>query len=421
MKLLVIGHGCDPNTGSEPGMTWNWAYRLAKTHTVHLIAHPHSRDAVEAYLRNHPNHGLHLNWVTVPARLDPWDPNIGSRGIKLHYIIWLRRAFLFARRLHRGLEFDLVHHVGWGTVSVASPFWKLGIPLVWGPLGGGQITPKALISVYGEAAMLERLRTVRIAALRFSPSLRKSVSKASLLLATNRETRDVLGKLGARRVELLPDSGIPKAYIPAGVHDRSRHKGLTLLWAGRIIPLKCLELALRSVAAVHPRYSVKLIVAGDGSDRPRCEELVTNLQIGDRVEFRGKVDWKRMPSLFVEGDAFLFTSVRESFGSVVLEAMSYGLPVVSLDLGGVATFCPSEAVIKVPSSSPEETVGRFASAIVTLHDSESLRLRMSFAARRAASLHTWEDRVSQMTERYASLLEEATLSRCGEVELRCES
>jgi glycosyltransferase involved in cell wall biosynthesis len=420
MRVLVIGHGCDPNTSSEPGLTWNWAYYLAKTHTVHLIAHPQSRGSVEAYLQDHPNHNLHLHWVTVPSRLDPWNPTAGSGGIKLHYILWLRRAFQFARILHRELTFDLVHHVGWGTVSIPSPFWKLRIPLVWGPLGGGQVTPKELLAFYGKSTLRERLRTARVAALKFLPSIRRSVAQASLLLATNHETAELLRSAGARHVELLLDNGVQEAYIPATAPDRSSRSGLTLVWAGRVIPYKCLELALRSVAALNPQYRVKLIVAGDGSDLSRCKELATQLQIRHPVEFRGRVDWKQMPSLFFEGDVFLLTSVRESFGSVVLEAMSYGLPLVTLDLGGVGTFCPSETAIKVPLLSPRETVNRFASAIATLHDSEELRLTMGLAARRFAARQTWECRASHMTERYADLLLAASPSQDGTV-LQCES
>jgi glycosyltransferase involved in cell wall biosynthesis len=421
MKILVIGHGCDPNTGSEPGKTWNLAYHLAKTHTVYLVAHPHRRKATEEDLREHLNPNLHLNWVTVPSRLDPWDPNAGSRGIQLHYILWLRRAFQLARCLHDAIKFDVVHHVGWGTVSIPSPFWKLGIPLVWGPLGGGQVTPKELLCLYGGGKLREQLRTIRVTVLKFLPSLRRSVSKASLLVATNRETADVLRSAGARRVELLPDNAIGEAYLPAGIPPRFSRNRLTLVWAGRVIPYKGLELALRSLAVVSHEYCVKLIVAGDGSDLARCKNVASELRIGRQVEFRGEVEWKRMPSLFVEGDVFFFTSLRESFGSVVLEAMSYGLPVLALDIGGVGTFCPSEAAIKVPPLRLGETVKRFARAIERLHDSKELRLNMSLAARRFATLHTWERLVSHITERYTDLAPIPASSCHVEALPQCES
>jgi glycosyltransferase involved in cell wall biosynthesis len=306
------------------------------------------------------------------------------------------------------------------SVSIPSPFWKLGIPLVWGPLGGGQVTPKELLSLYGGGKLFERLRTARVAALKFFPSLRRSVAKTSLLLATNRETADVLRSAGARKVEFFPDNGVPEAHLPA-LTDRSCRSGLTLVWAGRVIPYKCLELALRSVAALHHGYRVRLIVAGDGSDLSRCKRLAAELQVRHPVEFRGKVDWKEMPSLFAEGDVFLFTSLRESFGSVVLEAMSHGLPLLTLDTGGAGTFCPSEAAIKVPPLSLGETVKRFASAIATLHDSEELRMDMSLAARRFAALHTWECRVCSMTKRYASLLPAAASPSHNVAALQCGS
>jgi glycosyltransferase involved in cell wall biosynthesis len=241
------------------------------------------------------------------------------------------------------------------------------------------------------------------------------------LLATNRETAEVLKSAGARRVELLPDNGVGEAYLPARIPPRFSRNGLTLVWASRVIPYKCLELALRSLAEVHDRHDIKLIVAGDGSDLARCKNLASELQIRSQVEFRGKLDWKRMPSLFAEGDIFFFTSVRESFGSVVLEAMSYGLPVLALDIGGVGTFCPSEAAIKVPPLSPQETTRRFARAIERLHDSKELRLNMSLAARRFATLHTWERLALRLAERYADLMLIPATSAHADAVRQCES
>jgi hypothetical protein len=67
MKILIIGHACSPYAGSEPGLTWNWAWHLAADHDVWLIAHPHFRGPVEDYLARHPGSRLRVTGPHCPA------------------------------------------------------------------------------------------------------------------------------------------------------------------------------------------------------------------------------------------------------------------------------------------------------------------------------------------------------------------
>jgi hypothetical protein len=43
LRVLLVGHACAPDVGSEPGLTWNWARHLAEHHEVCVVAHPHWR------------------------------------------------------------------------------------------------------------------------------------------------------------------------------------------------------------------------------------------------------------------------------------------------------------------------------------------------------------------------------------------
>ena len=83
MKILIIGHACSPYAGSEPGLTWNWAWHLAAENDVWLIAHPHFRGPVEEYLARHPRTRLRVHWAALPASIDPWNPVKGERGLNL--------------------------------------------------------------------------------------------------------------------------------------------------------------------------------------------------------------------------------------------------------------------------------------------------------------------------------------------------
>lgn len=411
MKILLIGHSCSPVHGSEPGITWNWAWELAALHEVHLICHPEHRVAVEQFLTSHPRPSLKIHWVELPRGIDPWKPQGKRRWIRVHYLLWQHIALREALRLNREHRFDLVHQVGWMTVSVPPLAWKLGTPFIWGPIGGGQRVPPEFIRYTDGNRLNQVLRTLRIVALPFLPSLRRTIRHTSLVFVTNEDTERVLQRAGARTIEFLLDAGIPPASLPVEFPDRPVGQGLTVLWAGRLEPRKALPMAFDALARTGNR-SIHLVVAGDGPMRKSWQALASRRGLEDRVEFLGRVPWPEMRSVFSSSDLFLFTSLNDTFGSVVAEAMSQGLPILTLAHQGVGYFVPDDAGIKVPVTTPVETVDALAEALQFFASHSEARKDMGRAAWSFSRTITWPKKAKHMSSRYEEVL------RSG---LRCTS
>jgi glycosyltransferase involved in cell wall biosynthesis len=370
-----------------------------------MIAHPERRVRVEEYLSSNPNPKLHIEWVTLDPRFDPWHPDRGEKWIRLHYMMWLRSAFRHARRLHETLGFDVCQHVSQGTVSAPPPFWKLPIPAVWGPVGGGQTAPDGFGSFFGSGLRRQQVRDFRIRLLRFLPSLRKAARSARVCLATNHETLAILLRGGAAEARLFLDCGVlgtETVEEPAPINAGGR---VTLLWAGRLESRKALPLALEAIRQAADKR-LHLMVAGDGPLRHEWEELSRALNLQDQVTFCGFVPRARMTEMFRSSDAFLFTSLCDSFGSVVLEAMAYGLPIVTLDHQGIGAFVPEEAGIKVPVTTPEETIARLALALRDFSRSTAEEHRcMRSASRRLAQEQTWERKAQEVCRIYEQIVQ----------------
>jgi len=402
MKILIIGHACGPGLGSEPANTWNWAWHLSRTNQVWVVAHPEYKERVDRFLESEPNDNLKFHWITIDSRFDRWVPGQDQeRGIRLHYWLWLTEAYEQAAVLHEKVQFDLVHHVSWSTIAIPPPFWKLPVRSVWGPIGGGQLFPTSLDSLLQQKRIKEGLRSLYVTLLPFSPGLRKSLASASMVLATNFETRSLLKRAGAASVKMFLDCGVNGApVVPKSQSTRDR---LTLLWAGRLEPTKALVVAIRALAKCKERQTC-LLVAGSGSDRARMEDLTRELGLTERVEFLGRVPHQDMPALFQRCDAFLFTSLRDSFGSVVLEAMAYGLPIVALNQHGIRAFVPEDASIKIAVRTPEQIISDFAIAIEALVSNPGCMRKMSQAAYAFANEQTWTRRAEMMNILYDQLV-----------------
>jgi len=415
MKLLIVGHSCAPGLGSEPGFTWNWACEMSKSHEVWVIAHPEYRHLVDGFVASHPSYPVHFVWVVPKSWLDYWTPGANQeRGIRLHYWLWMKAAYSEAEILYEKVHFDLVHHVSLSTMAVPPPFWRIPVPAVWGPVGGGQLFPPAFVRYLHDKRAKELLRSLNILSLPFLPALRRCVRSARLVLATNFETKRLLERAGAKTVKMFLDCGVDGDI--RSIARQVRREQLTLLWAGRIEPQKGLSIAVHALAACkNPR--IRLLVAGIGTEQRRMKGLVRELGVTDQVEFLGRVAHERIKLLFQNSDAFVFTSLRDSFGSVVLEALAHGLPVVALDHQGVAAFVPDDAAMKIPVRSPNQAIEQLAHALNTLESSSELLSRMSTGALSFAKAQTWTRRSEVMNELYVEAMKApgkpASSAPCG--------
>ena len=414
MRVLIIGHACSPRQGSEPSFTWNWAWHLSRYHQVWVVAHPHDRSVVERLANKHQNENLRFYWLNVPRFHDAWrSKGAGDdRGLWLHYLMWMRLAYQKAIELHRRIDFDIAHHVSYGSVSAPPPVRKLAIPFVWGPIGGGQQTPWAFRCYFGRAWPRELTRSVRVRLLPFSPSARGAAHATLVTLATNQETASLLRRMGAQDVRLCLDSGLPSSFVSeAPISPRNREL-FTLLWAGRMQPRKALPLALEAVAQAGD-VPVRLLIAGDGEMRKSWEDCAKRLGLERKTEFLGKVPWGEMPGVYQQADAFLFTSLRDSFGTQVLEAMGQGLPILTLDHQGAGTFVPPAAGIKISVTTPRETVLGIAEGIRWLARNPERRREMGEAGRAFARTQTWEKRAEWMTKLYEEVISQRVSARLG--------
>jgi glycosyltransferase involved in cell wall biosynthesis len=106
-------------------------------------------------------------------------------------------------------------------------------------------------------------------------------------------------------------------------------------------------------------------LVGSGPEEAALHRMIVKRGLEGRVFWAGKrLPWLEVREAYLNHDALLFTSLRDSFGSQILEAMSVGLPVIALNLGGAQDFLPPLAGIKIDiGTTAAETVDRLSSAL----------------------------------------------------------
>lgn len=405
MKILLLSYACEPGQGSEAATGWHWAEGLARQHDVVMITHPRGRAAIERAIAEDPDLSLRPVYIDLPDRLDPWKKHPGERHIHARYIMWQIRMFAAARKLVSQEHFDLVHHVSWVTMTGPTLGWALGRPFIWGPVGSGQKAPLQMRRHLGTKSWVkEAIRNLQVTLVGLNPLARLTARKSVAAIASNLDTLRALKRIGAKHVHLIHDSAVDERWVPDEYPERSIREKPVIAWLGRVEARKAPGLAIEAFARMRQEHDAELWIIGQGSLVEPSRELARELGVEDDIRFWGRVPHNDVPRMLREADIFLFTSLRDTFPTVVLESMALGLPVVSLNHHGLRTLT-DEAIAKVEVTDPESIVVDIARELGTLVADPELRRKRGIAAWENVRLeHRWSHRYRQMREVYESVL-----------------
>jgi len=188
-----------------------------------------------------------------------------------------------------------------------------------------------------------------------------------------------------------------KAFAPPGT--------LLIGTVGRLDPVKDqsgLISAFNHLCEMLPeeRDRLRLVIIGEGKQRPELETQITHLGLGDQVRLLG--NRSDIAHLLAEFDIFALSSVAEGMPGVLLEAMASGLPVTSTNVGGVSEVVLSGVTGKlVPMGDPLALAEALSEYVLD----SNLRVRHGAAGReRVETAFSLSDMVSAYTALYDGLL-----------------
>lgn len=181
--------------------------------------------------------------------------------------------------------------------------------------------------------------------LRHAHTERRLWRRSEWVVATDRQLYDRLRRRGYRTV--LNYNGVDVERFRPDPGGRRRTRGrlgldpgaVLALMAGTVNRQKGVWVGVEAMAHLaHRCPGLRLLVVGDGPDRPRLEGRAVALGIGERVRFLGAVDHSEMAPLYAAGDLLWFPTRREEgLPLAIAEALSSGLPVLASHRGGIGS------------------------------------------------------------------------------------
>ncbi len=383
MKVLVSAVACNPTRGSESHFGWTALRALSTSHDLWVLAHENDRPAIETAVeagelprnvRFFYHHGR-AKWGKnrLISRLKAWRD----------YSEWSRSVEATAMRLEQEVGFDVIHHVTLSSWRVPCRLWKLGKPLVWGPLGGAEIFPSGLLGTVSPSARgFEFLRRLQGILAFWSPAVRATARNAAMILSGTPETGALLKRITRSEIRQISaaffnDNEMARFDVP-----KDFTKPLALFAGGEIEGRKGIAIALEALAIARKKgLRFTYHVGGQGQETGWLRGCADRLGISEDVEIGTRLSGGAYSAKLAGSHVYLLPSLRDNAPVTLMEAMLAGCVPVVADCGGPGWIVTEESGIRVKVAGSRRMAADIAAALLRLDSDRHLLARLSGRAR----------------------------------------
>ena len=413
LKVLISAYACEPWKGSEPEVGWQTSLHMAPLHEVTVVTRANNRGPIERGLMEIPGPRPDFLYYDLPKPFLMLK-KAGILGVPAYYFLWQLGVRIALRRELR--RYDLIHHSTFNSFRQPGFWWFTGRPVVLGPLGGGQICPWLHLPWFRASMFTEILRSLSVKFSFLLPQIFLSFCYARRILVANGDTLRVLPWFFQKKVVFMLETAVQRSQVvePRPIEQKQR---VNVLWIGRLDKRKGCEIALLAFAfALKSNANLQMTIIGKGPEKKRLNEMVRKLGLQGNVTLIDSVPKQQVAALMRDHDIFLFTSMRDTSGNVILEAMAACLPVITLNHQGAASITSAETAVRLPLGNVVNVIGRVAAAINLLARAPVLRHEMGCAGRlRILECYTWELFAENMDRIYREAVSEsASVVRSGD-------
>ncbi len=421
-NILVLAYAISPTRGSEYSVAWNYVTYLSKyCHLTVLYGtsgeHMGDCEEMERWANEHPNEQI----CFVPVHPNKWANllNWSNRhGLFVYtfyyaYQAWQKQAYRKAKELMRGEHFDLVHYVGMIGYREPGYLWKLGLPYVWGPVGGANNAPRQLMKRMPWLGRMKQLFRNVANTIQFYTKrrLKQALAATDVLMTATSENQARFRKVHHKDSICLPENAITGEIALSRDKFRQPDK-YRLIVVGTLDARKSVGIFLEALTQVKHKDCLHVDIVGGGPLRGCLEQYAVEQGLDGMITWHGQLPRNEAVALFRDAHLHVITSVSEGNPTTIWEAMSYGVPTLSFDHCGMHDTLRDGVGVLVPiASTYEECVRGVAERIDALLEQPEQFLQLAEKTLERAHEYTWDKREIFLNDLYDKLLKECRQKR----------
>lgn len=394
MNYLISAYSVNPYKGSEDSIGWNWVLQYEKNYKkgdrIILLTKKFNEKDTRRGLKEFNIQHVELVIVDVPDALN-WFREKHSAFHHMYYILWQHWAWLWVK--HSGIRFDVIHHVTMNDYRIPSEMYKAkGAKVIWGPMGGAQVTPKSL-KVYEKNQLVASFREFVNKSCSWNPLYKKALRSYYKIYCINNETQKQISRIVGKDVPLMPELALRDEYKNLPIRKRNNDI-LKIVFVGRLIGKKGIAFLVDALSLMPTDMDWELLIFGDGDDRVLIEKQIADSGIGKNVKLMGNRPLNQIAEAYQSADVFVLPSLRETSGNVLLEAMAYAVPIVAFDTSFCRLLKEVDCGVFINTEQALDNIKEdYCKAIVTLGQDKELAKQMGMNGYKYVnSKLTWDEK-----------------------------
>lgn len=394
VNYLISAYSVNPYKGSEDSIGWNWVLQYEKNYKegdrIILLTKKFNEKDTRRGLKEFNIQHVELVIVDVPNALN-WFREKHSAFHHMYYILWQHWAWLWVK--HSGIRFDVIHHVTMNDYRIPSELYKAkGAKVIWGPMGGAQVTPRPL-KVYEKNQLVASFREFVNKSCSWNPFYKKALRSYYKIYCINNETQKQISRIVGKDVPLMPELALRDEYKNLPIR-KGNNDILKIVFVGRLIGKKGIAFLVDALSLMPTDMNWELLIFGDGDDRALIEKQIADSGIGKNVKLMGNRPLNQIAEAYQQADVFVLPSLRETSGNVLLEAMAYAVPIVAFDTSFCRLLKEVDCGVFVNTDQALEGIKEdWCKAIVTLGQDKELAKQMGLNGYKYVnSKLTWDEK-----------------------------
>ena len=394
MNYLISAYSVNPYKGSEDSIGWNWVLQYEKNYKegdrIILLTKKYNEKDTRRGLKEFNIQHVELVIVDVPNELN-WFREKHSAFHHMYYILWQHWAWLWVK--HSGIRFDVIHHVTMNDYRIPSELYKAkGAKVIWGPMGGAQVTPRPL-KVYEKNQLVASFREFVNKSCSWNPFYKKALRSYYKIYCINNETQKQISRIVGKDVPLMPELALRDEYKNLPIR-KGKNDILKIVFVGRLIGKKGIAFLVDALSLMPTDMDWELLIFGDGDDRALIEKQIADSGIGKNVKLMGNRPLNQIAEAYQQADVFVLPSLRETSGNVLLEAMAYAVPIVAFDTSFCRLLKEVDCGVFINTEQALDNIKEdYCKAIVTLGQDKELAKQMGLNGYKYVnSKLTWDEK-----------------------------
>ncbi|MDN3584446.1 glycosyltransferase family 4 protein [Mucilaginibacter flavus] len=408
-RILISAYAISPVKGSEYGAAWNTVINLATQHELWVLygmsdSYMGDTQTMRAFVDATPLKSVHFVEVK-PGWLAKGITLLDKAGLGwffyFAYYLWQKNALKAAREICKTVDIDVVHQLG--PIGFREPGFlaQLQKPLVWGPIGGmNKIDKRLLINKPWLTRFKFMLKNyINHLQLNYSGRIARAFEQADVCIAATSSGQQTISEKFGVESYYLSEQGVITVPFLDELKFKYIKQCVQLVWCGNLIERKNLDMCLDVLSGLQ-QANWKLHILGSGPNEQKLKQKAANLNLQDKITWHGHIPRAEAIGIISASHLHIITSIAEDNPAVIFEALTYGVPTLTIDHCGMGDVISDKSGIKIKNDGYTVMVDKMRAALVAVLNNPSVLNGLAQTTVQEASKHNWNARLTTLNSMY---------------------